>query len=174
MPLRCCNEDICLIGGHLVVAFQIAGGRAELFVFLDEILGTFCRREIALAIVHIVLGNSVTEGTFSLLVNRSIGCCTSPAARRHVRVLHSLIQALGSMLVQDSSNQVLGEGGIHFLGAVNKDILFRLSSSLVVIAIITPIGCRSSEVQMLVIVREVYLLLSRVLIVFSREGGGWL
>ena len=174
MPLRCCNEDICLIGGHLVVAFQIAGGRAQLFVFLDEILGTFCRREIALGIGHIVLRDSVTEGTFALLLNRSIGFCTGPTARRHVRVLHSLIQALGSMLVQDSSNQVLGEGGIHFLGTVNKDILFRLSSSHVVIASITSTSCRSSEVQMLVIVREVYLLLTRVLIVFSRKGGGWL
>ena len=91
-----------------------------------------------------------------------------------MRVLHSLVKASGSMLVQDSSNQVLGEGGIHFLSTVNKDILFRLSSSLVVIAIISSVGCRSSEVQMLVIVSEVYLLLSRVLIVFSREGGGWL
>ena len=81
MPLRCCNEDICLIGGHLVVAFQIAGGRAQLFVFLDEILGTLCRREIALATAHIVLRNSIAEGTFSLLVYRSIGLCTSPAAR---------------------------------------------------------------------------------------------
>ena len=91
-----------------------------------------------------------------------------------MRVLHSLVKASGSMLVQDSSNQVLGKGGIHFLGTVNKDILLRLASSLVVIAIISSVGCRSSEVQMLVIVSEVYLLLSRVLIVFSREGGGWL
>ena len=91
-----------------------------------------------------------------------------------MRVLHSLVQASGSVLVQDSSNQVLGEGGIHLLGTVNEDILFRLSSPLVVIAVISPISCRPSEVQMLVIVSEVYLLLSRVLIVFSCEGGGWL
>ena len=80
------------------------------------------------------------------------------------------------MLVQDSSNQVLSECWIHFLCAINKDILVLLALSFVVAAIIltvVSIVYRGSEVQVLVIVGKSYLVLVRVWIVFFGNGG-WL
>ena len=95
----------------------------------------------------------------------------------HVRVFHSLIQILRDVLVQDSSDKVLSECRIHFLCAINKDILVLLALSFVVAAIIltvVSIVYRGSKVQVLVIVGKSYLVLVRVWIVFFGKGGGWL